>query len=260
MDCQSRQILFNGPMVQAILDGRKTQTRRVINPQPSPGVRTLQPIQRPILKGEENTWVPRGPLLRSGGSIAVGRTVRCPYGTAGDRLWVREAWRIADLPYDDAPGIQYRVDGAEEWHDPIDPIYGWDDYKYEAWFERMTQQLIEDCEKAGLEPDGDGAYSWNTETNPNRWRPSIHLPRWASRITLEVTGVRVERVWEISAGDAMAEGVGEIPEIWESISNQPPYPGDWKIAFSCLWDSINAKRGYGWEDNPYCWVITFSVV
>ena len=95
------------------------------------------------------------------------------------------------------------------------------------------------------------------------WEPSIHMPRWASRIMLEVAGVRVEQVQDISGSDAKAEGVTPIPfsngtveGIWE-----PGYGADgqdsYTPAFKTLWDSINAKRGYGWESNPCVWVITF---
>jgi hypothetical protein len=81
---------------------------------------------------------------------------------------------------------------------------------------------------------------------PSTWRPSIHMPRWASRINLEVTGVRVERLKDITEEDALAEGV---------ISSD--YDKTYRYAFSVLWDSINAKRGYGWAANPWVWVIEF---
>jgi len=98
-----------------------------------------------------------------------------------------------------------------------------------------------------------------------QWRPSIHMPRWASRITLEITEVRVERVQEISRNDAISEGVlfmgGLIDsEPWcASVDDQEPmkYP---QAAFGRLWDSYNAKRGYGWVTNPWVWVISFKVV
>lgn len=97
-----------------------------------------------------------------------------------------------------------------------------------------------------------------------KWRPSIHMPRWASRITLEVTGVRVERVQDISESDALAEGVyatevyGE-EESKATITSMPPRL-DYRSPFKSLWDSINAKRGFGWDVNPHVWVVEFKVI
>jgi hypothetical protein len=85
-----------------------------------------------------------------------------------------------------------------------------------------------------------------------KWRPSIHMPRWASRITLEVTDVRVERVQEISEEDAKTEGVTPsiVGEWWDHLK--------YRAGFQTLWNSINEKRGFGWDENPWVWVVEFK--
>lgn len=205
---KERPILFSGPMVRAILDGTKTQTRRVITTKTNAFL--CYPAHR---------WTVRGSRL--GGFVAVDVPdckdstlfehvgFKCPYGQPGDLLWVRETWAPhgeSDLSYKDRSGIYYRAD---------------DETNYTT----------------------DGA-----------WRPSIHMPRWASRITLRITGVRVERVQDISEEDAQAEGVSavhlaDLGQTWKTR----------REGFHLLWDSINAKRGYGWDVNPWVWVIEFRV-
>lgn len=183
---KERPILFSGEMVRAILEGRKTMTRRVIKPQPA---------------GE---WA------------APGKTA-CPYGQPGDRLWVRETWRKTNWTDEPNRG-EWRV------------------------FWRATEK--EDSRNNGL------------------WRPSIHMPRWASRILLEVVSVRVERVQDISEEDARAEGVewqNERP-CWVNYLDREDWSPTARDSFRTLWDSINAKRGYGWDANPWVWVVEFKKI
>lgn len=179
-----RPILFSGPMVRAILEGRKTQTRRVMNPQP--------------VDQDENGWYVQVPVTdaRAPGMVFYERKYfHCPYGQPGDQLWVRET-------FDDVHGsVLYRANPED----------------------------AEDFPPCG----GKRCH----------WKPSIFMPRWASRITLEIVGVRVERVQEITPDDARAEGVEHL---------YAP-----RNAFANLWDSINAKRGYGWDSNPWVWVVEF---
>lgn len=203
-----KPILFSGEMVRAILDGRKTQTRRVIL-----GKKSREPIELRI-KPEQIT-----PF--------------CPYGRAGDRLWVRETWCYNDMGTDWAK-IDYRADDG--------------------------------CKVFGL-PAG-----WKIQgKNTWAWQPSIFMPRWASRIALEVTAVRVERVQDISQADARAEGamfwyrVGdgkrETPNgVIYSGENAPEEKRDYVAGFKILWDSINAKRGYDWNSDPFVWVVEFERV
>lgn len=308
---RERPILFSGPMVRAILEGRKTQTRRVLK-NPDDGVSTTIEDGSPLYCDDGGFWHPRP----------------CPYGQPGDRLWVREAHQLS----------------------PDGPIY------------RATAR-----EHGTYEPGGAGP-----------WRPSIHMPRWASRITLEITDVRVERVQEITEDDAIAEGVEVdmlcdllglasqraptlVQQCWisgandESISycrpcaekemaamveagadeedlaisdgdgpedchrfcdkcerqlnvalsdcaikeevkhfaeygiqtveevrdfrdmidcgvprltkecggfeHMPELTGPIaRVGFRYLWDSLNAPRGYGWDANPWCWVLSFRVL
>jgi len=193
---KERPIIFNTENVKAILDGRKTQTRRIVKPQPELTITDEQ--------YKDNMRL----LLYGGGRF-------CPYGEIGDRLWVRENWRV--ITDDNRYAIVFKDGGMK-------------------FFDGQTTYKIEDY-----------------------WKPSFFLPKWASRITLEITGVRVERLQEITTWDMEAEGLpykierkNEAEEICESEVAQ-----EW---FRCLWDSLNAKRGYGWEVNSWVWVIEFKKV
>ena len=235
---KERPIIFNGEMVRAILDRRKTQTRRIIK-----GI-AIGPGDWPSFVSGPH----RGNMVKP---------KYCPYGIPGDRLWVRETWRIASLPFDEHPCIQYKANIERAWCDPFEPDYDWD-MKYESWFEYMTEQLMEDCDKAGLEPDrlGEMVYKWDWDTIPTRWQPSIFIPRWASRITLEVTGVRVERVQQITTADTRREGVNVEQYMQDTHTSGEPFTHP----FAALWDSLNAKRSYSWDSNPWIWVVEFSVI
>jgi hypothetical protein len=222
MTTKERPILFSGEMVRAILDGRKTQTRRVIKPQP-----VL------VESSHRWTWPIPANLVRPGCCTSVCTASRewweylAPEQwkyKVGDRLWVREAWaRIEPYP---CVGEDYGLP-------KVDPFeYGGQDL-LDYWRQRVVFRVDDENR---IVP---------------RWRPSIHMPRWASRITLEVTGVRVERVQDISASDAESEGVFSVYQFgmprMEAVN-----------CFHSLWDAINAKRGYGWDANPWVWVIEFK--
>ena len=209
---RERPILFNGEMVRAVLDGRKTQTRRVIKPQPTftdgPYLQESGLAEFAWCSGEDDRFELR----------------RCPYGQPGDRLWVRETW------------------AAEEDYDSFAPsAFGPGGHK--IWF------------KAGGDEPENGAIG--------KTRPSIFMPRWASRILLEVTDVRVERVQDISEEEARAEGIIDGGCLMcgepEPCGCDDPRP-DARDAFVWLWNSINAKRGYGWDVNPWVWVVEFKVI
>jgi hypothetical protein len=185
---KERPILFSGPMVRALLDGTKTQTRRIVEFDHSPtGNPTLMDNEEPVY------W-----------AWGFDHYV-CPYGVPGDRLWVRETWNRTN------PG------GAEGL------------YYFKA----------DGCGPHGLNFHGD-----------ELWRPSIFMPRAACRLFLEITEVRVERLQDISEKDAKAEGV-----LVGEPDNQYP---SFRDAYASLWDSLNAKRGYGWDKNPWVWVVTFK--
>lgn len=204
-----KPIIFSGSMVCAILEGRKTQTRRIIN-----GVSKGTSRFSPSINGEH--WIEHWPvdatILGGGKGEIQGAAIRCPH-PIGTRMWVREKWR----PWTD--GMCTRIEYAADSALSVD----------------ITERM---CHSVAI-CKGDpvcGIY----------WRPSIHLPRWASRITLEVTGARVERVQNISEEDAEAEGVPS----WKEGSALPTR----REAFAELWDSINSTGS--WAANPWVWVYT----
>lgn len=194
---KERPIIFGSPMIRAILDGKKTQTRRIVRPQPN----TDHEDEPYWHVGGYRAWRYRSTdnILRKGGNLLT-----CPYGEVGDRLWVRETWCA-----ESRSTIYYRADGWE---------YG----------------------------------------RSGGWKTSIFMPRWASRITLEITGVRVERLHDISEEDARAEGA-PVADILtgRALLDQSSNQGCHKWGFELLWDSINAKRS-PWASNPWVWVISFK--
>jgi hypothetical protein len=210
---KERPIIFSGEMVQAILEGRKTQTRRVIKP------------GKYWWGGFQCKWYGIHP---GGGWHGVGSSYEadipeyakepcgdkgfpCPYGQIGDRLWVRERWWMDE---DEQPVIFYTA--TDKWSDiPM--------------------------------------------------KSSIFMPRWASRITLEIINIRVERVQDISSTAAKAEGIQALqlqdendPSAWWESAPGVNQARTAVWSFQKLWDSINTKRGYSWEPNPWVWVIEFK--
>jgi len=199
-------IIFSGEMVRAILDERKTQTRRVLKLHPEHNA--LAPFQDGLPTEEYYGGWPYG---------GCARQLRCPYGVPGDRLWVRETHLIVGGKDSPNPRVVYRATDNGEWVSPV-------------------------------------------------WSPSIFLPKRFARLWLEVTAVRVERVQEISEADAIAEGVyvHATPGGKDYYTALPgrSRDGKWSAseAFGELWDNINAKRGYGWDANPWVWVLEFKRV
>lgn len=213
---KERPIIFSGPMVRTILKDRKTQTRRVIKPQPA------NPMQH-VVKALCQFFRDKGRSMKP---------IKCPYGQPGDGLWVRETWAAVRFfeAYEDGYALGY----ADDWEGS----------------ERIPKGPGSWC----VLYRADGEWEDNIEDRGFAWRPSIHMPRWASRITLEVTGVRVERVQDITDGDVAKEGV-----TWGwpgQLGSKHGSPA--RDAFAKLWDSLNAKRGYGWDMNPWVWVLEFK--
>ena len=209
---RERPILFSSEMVKAILDGRKTMTRRV--------VKDTCPFVTGAYFDEETErwyWTTRAERDRLPTDLCLGK---CPYGQPGERLWVRESFWAVEVE-DQGIGNQFLVYDEE--------FVGSNPKPKEL---RPTLHLL---------------------AQPLRWghHPSIHMPRWASRITLEITAVRVERVQDISEEDAVSEGVAFCNHGVEHDGRH------YRCGFRALWDSINAKRGYGWENNPFVWAISF---
>lgn len=210
-----RPIIFSAPMVRALLDGRKTQTRRILKPQPYP-----------FVTGERSYWNASGCV---GGRISISddELLRLHRWVIGDRLWVRESFvRYHDLDDNQTPCSEimtcFRADG---W-----PCAGW----YDA-----------DREETRDAPP---------------WKPSIHMPRWASRLTLMVTDVRVERLNSLSRMDAMAEGIAPIGfrAGFEAPGQEGGTRYDTAIeAFAALWNDINGADA--WGANPWVAAISFTV-
>lgn len=221
---RERPILFSGPMVRAILDGRKTQTRRVIRVPRD----LLSSADHDVMRFDRMQEYPDGETRAvfdyDGEPNYFG--LKCPYGEPGDRLWVRETWGEQILDIGDVRQERRFV--------------------YRATSERRNGGVvIQDVP------------SDNGDVTP--WRPSIHMPRRVSRLTLEITGVRVERVQDIrhNVSDLEAEGVAlSSSELFPHTNRESKLTR----VYEKLWDSLNAPRGYGWDVNPWCWVIEFRRV
>jgi hypothetical protein len=202
-------------MVLALLAGRKTMTRRVIKPQPykveppDVGCGWRWEFSRRGLAYAWNTTAE---------SLASGMASHCLYGVPGDRLWVREAWALVH---------NHGEDGIDDFNGAVPST---------------PPPLAQIWYRAGHPWEHDGR-----EDNGFRWRPSIFMPRWASRITLEITEVRAERLHSITEEDVQAEGCYGSPFGKK---------GD-AMLFPTLWDSINGKK-HPWSSNPWCWVLSFK--
>ena len=206
---KERGMIFNGEMVRAILDGRKTQTRRVMKVQPSDG---FHPTHNGYDLDLNAHWYTPGVVDKNGylqpakkdvfGVADENEGYTCPFGAVGDRIWVRETF--CAVPDHEEPA---------------------------------------GCSALLYAADGNGPYG--------KWTPSIHMPRWASRLTLEITGMRVERLASVSDEDAGKEGYP---------ANPAPYGGtmDKWLWFRGLWDSIYPDQSF--KHNPWVWVIEFKVV
>jgi hypothetical protein len=202
-----RPILFSGEMVRAILDGRKTQTRRIFKPE---NINIGQHIAGGFYY---HTFAKNkgGVYCNGQGQFNPESWLHyCPYGQPGDKLWVRETWQANDVDIErkDKSAIEYRATSFVETLDG--------------------------------------------------WKPSIHMPRWASRILLEVVNVRVERVQDISGNDCIAEGIERGVEGGSVCHFRDEIVSGAVECYKYLWDSINAKRGYSWESNPWVWVVEFQ--
>ncbi len=237
---KSRPIIFDGESVRAILEGRKTQTRRVVKNKTA--LEWLAPDDL------------AGGAMFSPEFVANPENFLSPYGFAGDELWVREAF-------------------CQRWSDPPTP----NGYRDGYWYAATDPQPVR--------VDGDGwtVFRKNGE-EASPWKSPMFMPREASRITLRVTDVRAERVQEIMEADAIAEGatcrdlgwsfdwarVGQLSRYATAsavkgrdlapLSERDVALGTARMAFGNRWDTINAKRGFGWAVNPWVWAVTFKVI
>lgn len=202
-----RPIIFCDEMVRAILDDRKTQTRRVILPQPKDEDMPLKPILRKRMVGGlaegyyDGTWSYDGDPMNT--------QYKCPYGKVGDLLWVREGWlHFGDKNYPSQRAVMYKTN-------------------YDA-------------------------------KESKKFKSPIFMPKWAARIWLEITGIRVERLQDITEDGAKGEGAKACYPYGKKFEYQPN--PSWHSGFKILWDSLNAKRGFGWDTNPWVWVIEFKKI
>ena len=206
-------LLLNGEMVRATLDDRKTKTRRIVNS--VQGIGRISDFQRSKTPGYD--WSMRDKHMRWHELNHTELMERCPYGMPGDLLWVRETWQ------------GYRKTS----------------YEYDEW---------ECIENAQNRKDYEGLWSWvykaDNQNFPDKWFPSIHMPRLASRITLRIASVTVERLQDINEEDAQAEGV--------ILSYAGKGQNSYRAGFQRLWKSINGSES--WYQNPWVWVIEFERV
>jgi len=226
-----RPIIFQGWCVRAILDGIKTQTRRVVKHQ-RPGWRfhdLKTDLGYPASLG--HLWA--GFYLRQdSGSPGY---FKSPYGLPGDLLWVRETH-------------------AFMWPSNCDDGFVYDDQHPEGRPVMPQECTVEYRADTGNRYPGEWPDDCGGDPACPRWLPSIHMPKWACRLWLRVTGIRVEPVQEISGSDAKAEGVDISDDLFPTINTEDKL----KARFQALWDGINRKRGYGWDVNPWTWVIEFE--
>lgn len=227
---RERPILFNADMVRAVLDGRKTQTRRIIQS----AAKNMQASGHKVIEYREpgDKWYGEHVFSmcnQSGTWCDYTKEqflAKCPFGAVGDRVWLRETFRVHSRATDVAT-LVYKAS------------------EQQSWTQQTHRVPIEKCNKPAV---------------VDKWTPSIHMPRWASRITLEITGVRVERMFDISEADARAEGVEQLRGgFWRHY--QPGWTQHQLSArgsFVTLWKSIYGEEG--WQANPWVWVVDFKRV
>ena len=199
-------IIFSTEMVRAILDNRKSQTRRIIKPQP-------------FRDEGEKQWVYRYPsrkkeCLKFPDATSALKDI-CPYGRVGDTLWVREAFRVPNMDIDREQSLM---------------VHYYSDWSYKSVVMTVAEMKL-----------------WKARKKPFSKTSGRFMYKSLARIFLEITNIRVERVQDINLADIKAEGLSIDKKFQET-----------KDAWIKLWDSINAKRGYGWDKNSWCWVIEFK--
>lgn len=240
---KERPILFNADMVCAVLDGRKTQTRRIIQ---SPA-KNMQASGHKVIEYREpgDKWYGEHIFsMRNQSGTWCDYTkeqflAKCPFGAVGDRLWVRETWSVVSHAFDD--------DGLMIDYVPDRPAKAVHEKPFGRGY--YSGHAIYAAEGGFTWGDDDGCADGRS-----CWKPSIHMPRWASRITLEITGVRVERLNSMTEKDALAEGcLGGHDSIPGYHYSATPHEH-----FHHVWQSIYGDDS--WQANPWVWVVEFKRV
>lgn len=226
-ETKEHPILFSADMIRALLNGSKTQTRRPLKGVNGAGELDYDFRDFPLAALDRVWFDGKNGEAVFECQIAVDDTsdyrVRCPFGKPGDRLWVRETWR------------------EKAWSKADFTKAGLSERPYvDSGIDYYGETL-----KAVFRADGDHQYF-------RPWKPNIHMPRWASRLTLHITDIRIEQIQDITEEDAAAEGVR-----WGTYE-----PHECRVcargAFMDLWDTIYESRGYGWSVNPWCWIVEFE--
>jgi len=218
---KSKPIIFSEPMVKAILSGTKTQTRRIIRIQPQKDAMGIS-LAKELGKGDKNRF---GCIIQKSDGLVD--FAKCPYGEVGDLLYVRERWTRGKIAVGELP------DGRDS--EPyVSQCTGENNIIY-------YQQCIEN----------------DVDTSECTWKPSIYMPKSASRIFLKVTGVRIERLNDINASEAIKEGIEPILNAYTNYQN-PQFPTKSPIqSFRSLWEKIHG--GASWNYNPWVWVVEFEL-
>lgn len=246
---REKPIIFRGDMVRAILEGRKTVTRRVIKPQPMRMLGSKAP-------GGSMFWTPKKKVLKSLSIVKdTGEIIH-------DDAFVQAVMKVPHVIWSAAYGPEGALDGMGSWR------AGMHAWVRETWallplFDDMRPSRLPAPKGLDLFWKADGHQTRYWKTEPGKWRPSIFMPRWASRITLEILDVRAAQLHAITEKDARAEGVeGRVPDPrWTRNGQALEDCLDYRNPFIELWNSINGKKpGLDWKSNPWVWRVAFKVL
>lgn len=243
---KEKPIIFSADMVKTILDGKKTMTRHLVKFKDFT-TDGITPLHIELVEGryclfnERNGWLIGYP--------------KCPYGKIGDRLWVREAYTVTGWNHDDGSVyIKYLADGREQYFDN-------ETDEMECAIDSLVNSVCKELDKRKVPMLNDEAYDCSLDENKPRNRSPMSMPRFASRILLEITEIRIERLQDISEQDCEKEGFRFLPAT--RICFQPNNnngSNNYKSIFGKYWDTLNTKKGYQWASNPWVWVIEFKKV
>jgi len=244
---KERPILFNPDMVAALLDERKNQTRRVVKPQPLPSTHYVNPYNKNIK--HMTAWTKDHKMILGAGNIKNMAHWACPHGFPNDELWVKESHYLY--------GHWVTLTGQKTKTGK---------QKTKFCYQQSKGVMFLDKPPKKIHTKNERGRGWHR-------RPSIFMPRWASRLQLKINNVKVERVQDVTEKDAIGEGVFKFDLDKDSAEDfgawrnylKDEFSG-WigcrtaKDSFMSLWDSINKDRGHSWESDPWTWVVNFEKI